>query len=231
MSRIEDISKMNLAEIDSPYGDSTPVETESPAETENSGAENLPADQESAAAESVRPEEEAAGKPADQVEKMAEPSGTHYYIDAHIGKEELGAFVRSHLIKSPIMVMLGLIGTGMVVYSLVFNRSNLMVSLIYFAVAVIGFPIYQYNKVMKINLSNPIYKDVLHYMMDEWGFHLEAGGQAMDVEWKHFIRRKKYGNCYVLYTGKANAFLLPIKDMGNREEEIISFIDSHMGGV
>ena len=224
MGRMEDISKMNLAEIDSPYGDS------SPAETENPGAEGALAESETAAAESGQPEGES-NKPKDRKEKMAEPVGTHYYVDAHIGKEELGPFVRNHLIRNPTMLILALIGAGMVVYSLAFNKGNIWISLIYFVAAVFAFPFFQYNKVMRMNLSNPIYKDVLHYMIDEWGFHLEAGGQAMDVEWKHFIRRKKCGDSYVLYTGKANAFLLPVKDMGGREEEIIAFIDSHMGGV
>lgn len=165
----------------------------------------------------------------DEREHMAAPNGKHYYIDAEITPKEMRAFLFNHNYRSPLMIMATLVGIIWPVYTVLKAQGNLMMAIICMAVFVIFMPVNIWRRGGTSVTRNPLYKNTFHYMLDETGVHLELGGHAIDVEWNRVYKTMLLKSSAVLYTGKVNAYLIPIKAMGDRKDEIISFIKSHTG--
>ena len=220
---IEEISKMNLADLD------RPGENKKDPDREEIGMENETEGQNEG-------QETDAGQagggpnvfPGMEKEKMADPTGEHYTIDATISKEELKDFVRHQLFTQPAFLLIMVLGIALPIYTVIFQPKNLGMSLIFFVVLCIVYPIWQYKKVVDANVQNPVFKNVFHYMVDEQGFHLEAGLRAIDLSWKDFAKKRSLKTCHVLYTGKSTVYILPRKDMEGREDQIMAFIDRMM---
>ena len=236
MKSFEEISKMNLAELDRPDGAG-----EEELETETTGA---------AGDSSVRSEVEATGnagaddsetsedmmaessdsedaKPAEELEKkvMMEPQGKHFFIDAEITQQELNTFLFGHTYRQPLMILVTILAIAWPIAVIVKGQSNIAMPLICSLFILIWIPFTTYLRAKNAKKLNPLYEKPFHYMLDEWGLHLEIEDDAIDVEWKKVTKMIFYKSVAVIYTGKNNAFLIPSAAMGARREEIMSFIE------
>ena len=236
MKSFEEISKMNLAELDRPDGAG-----EEELETETTGA---------AGDSSVRSEVEATGnagaddsetseymmaessdsedaKPAEELEKkvMMEPQGKHFFIDAEITQQELNTFLFGHTYRQPLMILVTILAIAWPIAVIVKGQSNIAMPLICSLFILIWIPFTTYLRAKNAKKLNPLYEKPFHYMLDEWGLHLEIEDDAIDVEWKKVTKMIFYKSVAVIYTGKNNAFLIPSAAMGARKEEIMSFIE------
>lgn len=236
MKSFEEISKMNLAELDRPDGAG-----EEELETETTGA---------AGDSSVRSEVEATGnagaddsetseymmaeysdsedaKPAEELEKkvMMEPQGKHFFIDAEITQQELNTFLFGHTYRQPLMILVTILAIAWPIAVIVKGQSNIAMPVICSLFILIWIPFTTYLRAKNAKKLNPLYEKPFHYMLDEWGLHLEIEDDAIDVEWKKVTKMIFYKSVAVIYTGKNNAFLIPSAAMGARKEEIMSFIE------
>lgn len=236
MKSFEEISKMNLAELDRPDGAG-----EEELETETTGA---------AGDSSVRSEVEATGnagaddsetsedmmaessdsedaKPAEELEKkvMMEPQGKHFFIDAEITQQELNTFLFGHTYRQPLMILVTILAIAWPIAVIVKGQSNIAMPVICSLFILIWIPFTTYLRAKNAKKLNPLYEKPFHYMLDEWGLHLEIEDDAIDVEWKKVTKMIFYKSVAVIYTGKNNAFLIPSAAMGARREEIMSFIE------
>ena len=236
MKSFEEISKMNLAELDRPDGAG-----EEELETETTGA---------AGDSSVRSEVEATGnagaddsetseymmaessdsedaKQAEELEKkvMMEPQGQHFFIDAEITQQELNTFLFGHTYRQPLMILVTILAIAWPIAVIVKGQSNIAMPVICSLFILIWIPFTTYLRAKNAKKLNPLYEKPFHYMLDEWGLHLEIEDDAIDVEWKKVTKMIFYKSVAVIYTGKNNAFLIPSAAMGARKEEIMSFIE------
>nr|WP_288730695.1 hypothetical protein [uncultured Anaerobutyricum sp.] len=236
MKSFEEISKMNLAELDRPDGAG-----EEELETETTGA---------AGDSSVRSEVEATGnagaddsetseymmaessdsedaKQAEELEKkvMMEPQGKHFFIDAEITQQELNTFLFGHTYRQPLMILVTILAIAWPIAVIVKGQSNIAMPVICSLFILIWIPFTTYLRAKNAKKLNPLYEKPFHYMLDEWGLHLEIEDDAIDVEWKKVTKMIFYKSVAVIYTGKNNAFLIPSAAMGARKEEIMSFIE------
>ena len=213
MAGFEEISKMKLSEL----GEEKDTEKENDTE-------------ETALAETTQEEEEqeekeaASEKEAGETKKMAEPQGRYYRIDAKITEKVMSAFMFGHNYRQPLMIIATIIGVVWPVFMVIQNNTNLWVAAVVMFLFVIALPLNTWNKARMGVRKNPVYQQTFHYMVDDWGLHLELGEDAIDVEWKRIYKTMFLKSSVVLYTGKVNAYLIPTEDMGDKKEEIISFI-------
>ena len=114
MKSIEEISKMNLADIGRDPDDKKDQDYQAGEEGQG-GLESG---------------EEPAGGPVgwDMQEKMAEPSGEHYAFDATIGRPELSDFVRNHMIRQPAFILIVLMGIALPIYTFFFGSNKAFTS-------------------------------------------------------------------------------------------------------
>ena len=236
MKSFEEISKMNLADLDRPDGaEEEELETEITGAagdssvrsevkaTGNAGADDLETS-EDMMAESSDSED---AKPAEELEKkvMMEPQGKHFFIDAEITQQELNTFLFGHTYRQPLMILVTILAIAWPIAVIVKGQSNIVMPLICSLFILIWIPFTTYLRAKNAKKLNPLYEKPFHYMLDEWGLHLEIEDDAIDVEWKKVTKMIFYKSVAVIYTGKNNAFLIPSAAMGARREEIMSFIE------
>lgn len=160
----------------------------------------------------------------DNRERMAEPTGKHYYIDAKITPREMRAFLFAHNYRSPIMLLATLVGLVWPVYTVIRADGSLMMAVVCALVFLVLMPFSIWYRGTNSVTKNPIYQNTFHYMLDESGIHLELGEHAIDVDWNQVTKTMFLKSSAVIYTGKINAYLIPTEAMGDRKDEIISFI-------
>ena len=236
MKSFEEISKMNLAELDRPDGaGEEELETETPGAagdssvrseveaTGNAGADDSETS-EYMMAESSDSED---AKQAEELEKkvMMEPQGKHFFIDAEITQQELNTFLFGHTYRQPLMILVTILAIAWPIAVIVKGQSNIAMPVICSLFILIWIPFTTYLRAKNAKKLNPLYEKPFHYMLDEWGLHLEIEDDAIDVEWKKVTKMIFYKSVAVIYTGKNNAFLIPSAAMGARKEEIMSFIE------
>ena len=236
MKSIEEISKMNLADLDRPDGaEEEELETEITGAagdssvrsevkaTGNAGADDLETS-EYMMAESSDSED---AKQAEELEKkvMMEPQGKHFFIDAEITQQELNTFLFGHTYRQPLMILVTILAIAWPIAVIVKGQSNIAMPVICSLFILIWIPFTTYLRAKNAKKLNPLYEKPFHYMLDEWGLHLEIEDDAIDVEWKKVTKMIFYKSVAVIYTGKNNAFLIPSAAMGARKEEIMSFIE------
>lgn len=241
MKSFEEISKMNLAELDRPDGageEDLETETATAAGDSSTGGEKKA---------EVRTEEGTTGtdgletsadrlaetsdseetKQAEELEKkeMMEPQGKHFFIDAEIAQQELNAFLFGHTYRQPLMILVTILAIAWPIAVIVKGQSNIAMPLICSLFILLWIPFTTYLRARNAKKLNPLYDKPFHYMLDEWGLHLEIEDDAIDVEWKKVTKMIFYKSVAVIYTGKNNAFLIPSAAMGARRKEIMSFIE------
>ena len=213
MKSFEEISKMNLADLDRPDGVGEDQEAGIAGDAEGSNTANAKKAEENGNEEGV--------SNTDNVE----PQGKHFFIDADITQSALNTFLFGHTYRQPLMILVTILAIAWPIAVIVKKQGNIAMPLICSLFILIWIPFTTYLRAKNAKKLNPVYEQQFHYMLDEWGLHLELGDDAIDVEWKKVTKMIFYKSVAVIYTGKNNAFLIPTEAMGAQRGEILSFIE------
>ena len=226
MKSFEEISKMNLADFDRPDGVGE-EELETAGDSSISDAQKAEAagNEEGTSADVLA--ETSSNEEAEELEKkvMMEPQGKHYRIDADITQSALNTFLFGHTYRQPLMILVTVLAIAWPIAVIVKKQGNIAMPLICSLFILIWIPFTTYLRAKNAKKLNPIYEQTFHYMLDEWGLHLELAEDAIDVEWKKVTKMIFYKSVAVIYTGKNNAFLIPTEAMGAQRGDILSFIE------
>lgn len=77
-------------------------------------------------------------------------------------------------------------------------------------------------------LSNPAFRQPLHYRMDEEGITVSQGEHEECCKWEDMQKAISTMRSIVLYTSAVNATILPKKAMGEKTTTVIGVISTHM---
>jgi len=77
-------------------------------------------------------------------------------------------------------------------------------------------------------LSNPAFRQPLHYRMDEEGITVSQGEHEECCKWEDMQKAISTMRSIVLYTSAVNATILPKKAMGEKTTAVIEVISTHM---
>lgn len=77
-------------------------------------------------------------------------------------------------------------------------------------------------------LSNPAFKNPLHYAMTEEGVAVSQGGETQSQKWEDMYRAASTPKSLILYTSPVNASIFPRKDLGDKGAGVIEMISTHM---
>lgn len=234
MKGFEEISKMNLADLDRPNGQNPEQETEreeseavqqagDEQENPTEGTVTVEDLEGSEEAETVR-EAEPAENQEEKEEEIREPQGEHYYIDAKVTEKEMIGFLFGHNYRQPLMIIAMLVALAWPVMVIARQDENMLLAVVVAAIVLVALPLSTWNRGKRTVKTNPAYQQTFHYMLDEWGLHLKLGKEAIDVEWNKINKAMFLKSVFVLYTGKVNAFLVPTSGMGEQQEVIKAFV-------
>lgn len=220
MNSFEKISKMNLADLDRPNGEKEDWEDVQTTEEDNQSQPVTVGEVEDGKvsleeAEKIQPEIK---------KQMREPEGEHYFVDAKVTEKEIIAFLFAHTYRQPLMLIAMIIAVVWPITIIVRRQTNMYMAIILAIFILLVLPFSTWNRGKKMAKDNPTYQDTFHYMVDEWGLHLELEKDCVDVEWNRVKKLIFLKSVTILYTGKVSAFLIPTVAMDGQTEQINAFI-------
>lgn len=77
-------------------------------------------------------------------------------------------------------------------------------------------------------LSNPAFKEPLHYVLDEQGLTISQNGQEQHQDWDSMVKAVSTGRSIIVYTSKVNATIFPNREMQDKRTSVIEMISTHM---
>lgn len=77
-------------------------------------------------------------------------------------------------------------------------------------------------------LSNPAFKDPLHYRMNDEGMWVSQNGETQSRKWENMFKAVSTPRSLILYTSPVNASIFPKKDLGEKAVSVAQMISTHM---
>ena len=95
-------------------------------------------------------------------------------------------------------------------------------------VCVLYQPVALYYRARRQVNTNEAFKDLLHYRVDDKGITVTSGENSESLEWSRMYRAVSTSRSVILYTNRVNACIFPKEDMGDKKDDVIRIISTHM---
>lgn len=77
-------------------------------------------------------------------------------------------------------------------------------------------------------LANPVFKEPLHYLLDDEGIHVSQGESEEMQKWEDIVKAVSTGKSIIVYTSRVNACIFPKRDLGDKRALVIQVISTHL---
>lgn len=77
-------------------------------------------------------------------------------------------------------------------------------------------------------LNNPVFKQSLHYVLDNEGIHISQGDVEEMQSWDNMVKAVSTSRSIIVYTSRINATIFPKRQMGDKTAAIIETISTNM---
>jgi hypothetical protein len=77
-------------------------------------------------------------------------------------------------------------------------------------------------------LSNPVFKEKLHYVLDDSGITISQGDVTTTQSWDDMYKAVSTSRSIIVYTSKINATIFPKSQLGDKKSSVIEIISTHM---
>lgn len=146
-------------------------------------------------------------------------------FDVKITANVLYDYMLHHTYKS----FAGVLGTAVGVFMIAgFAMTGQILYLIAGLVVLLYQPGSLFLKSKQQALSNPAFKNPLHYRITEEGVEVSQGEVKEFQKWEDMYKATSTGHSIILYTSRINASIFPRKDLGDQLPGVIQAICSHM---
>lgn len=109
-----------------------------------------------------------------------------------------------------------------------FAASGKWLYLIAGIVVVLYLPIALYMNAKKQVLLSPVFKETLHYVLNDEGLTVKVGEEEDSQAWKDMYKAVSTGKSIIVYTSKRCASIFPKSDLGDQRMAVIEMISTHM---
>ncbi|MCR4641142.1 MAG: YcxB family protein [Lachnospiraceae bacterium] len=125
-------------------------------------------------------------------------------------------------LSGPLGTCLGLAGVAYYAYS------RQIIYLILGILLIVYLPLTLWRRAATLMLTNPAFKEPLHYRFSESGYTVTQGGESGSVLWEQCTKAVSTGKSIIIYTGPKNASIFPRKQIEGGAELLIAVIARHM---
>ncbi|MDO4966587.1 MAG: YcxB family protein [Lachnospiraceae bacterium] len=95
-------------------------------------------------------------------------------------------------------------------------------------IVVFYLPVALYMNAKKQVMLNPVFKQILHYTLDEEGITIKVGEDSDSQKWSDMHKAISTAKSIIIYTNKINACIFPKSDMGDKLPDVVRMISTHM---
>lgn len=153
-------------------------------------------------------------------------------FDVKMTKKILYDFLMTHTYRSFagwFSILIGLAGIALTITSV--GKTEWTIILVYgiFSLYFLFYqPIALYMKAVKQVKLNPMYKEALHYIVNDEGITSSQKDQSVLIEWADIQKVAESKYSFLLYTGKMSSFVLPRESMGAQITIVEGLIKKHV---
>lgn len=76
--------------------------------------------------------------------------------------------------------------------------------------------------------GNPVFREPLHYVLNEEGICVMQGESSECQSWESLHKAVATSRSIIVYTNRVNACIFPRKQLGGMDQEVIAYISTHM---
>lgn len=146
-------------------------------------------------------------------------------LDIKIGAGDLYDYMLRHHYNSPAGLMGSILGAIMIMVAI---PNKQWIFLIAGVVLLLYLPWTLFIRSRQQALNNPVFKQTLHYVLDENGITISQGETSTGQSWDDMVKAVSTGRSIILYTGRMNATIFPKNQMGDKLPAVIEMISTHM---
>lgn len=146
-------------------------------------------------------------------------------LDIKIGAGDLYDYMLMHNYNSPAGIMGSVLGAVMVMVGLTKAHWILVIAGI---ILLLYLPWTLFVKSRQQILNNPVFKQPLHYVLDESGITISQGETSTSQAWDDMVKAVSTGKSIIVYTSRVNATIFPKNQMGDKKEAVIEVISKNM---
>ncbi len=77
-------------------------------------------------------------------------------------------------------------------------------------------------------LNNPAFRQPLHYVLKEEGISVSQGETVEFQKWEDMYKAVSTSKSIIVYTSRVNACIFPRRELGDKTQDVISMISTHM---
>jgi len=123
----------------------------------------------------------------------------------------------------------GIVGTAFGAMLLVIFAANRQPAFLFAGLVVIFYsPVALFINSRKQAKLNPMFKNPLHYVMDDEGVTVSQGDEEISVSWDQMLKACSTNQSLLLYTSKNSAWVFPKAELSEKKYDIIEMISTHM---
>jgi len=146
-------------------------------------------------------------------------------FDVNVTPGVLYDYMLQHTYTSPAGLIGAVAGALMIV---AFFSGASVLCLIAGVVVIAYLPWTLFLKSRQQYLSNPAFKQPLHYKLTEEGIEVSQGEEVQAQKWEDMYKAVSTPKSLILYTSPVNASIFPRKDLGEKAAGVIAVISTHM---
>ena len=149
-------------------------------------------------------------------------------FDVNMTTAKLYDYMLSHTMRSFSGLVAEILGIFLVACSFMMTTGYRWM---YFAagiVVIFYLPVSLYFAAKRQMLTNPVFKEVLHYTLDDEGIRIKVNDQEDSQSWEGMHRARSTGRSIIIYTNRINACIFPKEDLGDKLSLAIKIISTHM---
>lgn len=112
---------------------------------------------------------------------------------------------------------------GVMLLAIFFVNHNLLYILAGLVVLVY-LPIERYMQAKKQVMLNPVFKETLHYVLDNDKMSIDVLDEHMEAEWDQVVKVRSTKKNLILYTNRVTATIFPKESLGTDYERAVEII-------
>jgi len=149
-------------------------------------------------------------------------------LDVKMTTAKMYDYMFRHVFTSFSGIVGEVLGILLIAGFFVYETSKKWLYLIMGIIVVLYQPISLYMRAKKQVLSNEVFKEPLHYVLDENGITVSSQENQDSLEWNKMYKAVSTTKSVIIYTTKINACIFPKEDMKDQKDDIIKMICTHM---
>lgn len=146
-------------------------------------------------------------------------------LDIKIGAGDLYDYMLMHNYNSPAGIMGSVLGAVMLMMGLAKSHWLMVIAGV---ILLLYLPWTLFIKSRQQILNNPVFKQSLHYVLDDNGITISQGETSTSQAWEDMVKAISTTKSIIIYTSRFNATIFPKSQMGDKKAAVIEVISTHM---